>query len=108
MTAPAVLAALAGVTGAVEVTGSGPLAAEVRRLLGARPSQAGGAPAAVVETTGERAAVAEALRRVATLGTVVLAGPVPSAPVTLDLYADLHVRGLTVVGLPTGGAADRP
>lgn len=63
---------------------------------------AGLAPGAepVVETTGQPMEVEAALRRAPDLGTVVLAGPVPEQPPAIDLYADLHVRGLTVVCVP--------
>jgi hypothetical protein len=52
---------------------------------------------AIVETTGDFARVRDALRACPDLGTVVLAGPIAGSPPALDLYADLHVRGLTVV-----------
>lgn len=54
-------------------------------------------PELVVERTGTADGVRAALAQVADLGTVVLAAPL-SAPVELDLYADLHVRGLTLLG----------
>lgn len=85
--------------GLVEVVGTGTLADEVRRLLRdrvrlPRPDER---PTAIIETTGEPAELEAALQRVDDLGTVVLAGPLPSQPLALDLYADLHVRGLTLV-----------
>ena len=92
-----VVAALAAAAGPVEVVGDGALARALRTRLGdARDAR----PAAIVETSGDGQAIQEALRRVAPLGTVVLAGPPPAGPVALDLYADLHVRGLTLVGVP--------
>ncbi|HWI08496.1 MAG TPA: hypothetical protein VNT54_13390 [Solirubrobacteraceae bacterium] len=89
----------------VEVGGDGPLAQALRARLGPRGAVAGARPMAIVETTGDPAAIQEALRRVEDLGTVVLAGP-PPGPAALDLYADLHVRGLTLVGAapPAAGA----
>ena len=81
----------------VDVVGDGALAARLRESLPAPSST--GAPDAIVETTGDPAAIADALRRLDDLGTLVLAGPAPRGPVALDLYADLHVRGLTVVGV---------
>jgi hypothetical protein len=54
----------------------------------------------VVETTGEPMEVVAALRRAPDLGFVVLAGPLPEQPPAIDLYGDLHVRGLTVVCVP--------
>lgn len=93
----------------VEVVGAGPLADALRARFDAGPSAAGDAlPAVVIETTGNPEAVRAALERVADLGTVVLAGPPQPAPAPLDLYSDVHVRGLTLVGVPAppeGGAA---
>ena len=89
----AVLAALG--TDAAEVVGAGALADALRARLRAP----GTPPAAIVDTTGDPAALADALARVDDLGTVVLAGPPPGEPVALDLYADLHVRGLTLIGV---------
>ena len=83
----------------VEVLGEGAAAAQLREALG-RPGD--GRPAVVVDTTGDPARIADALERLDDLGTLVLAGPTPSGPVPLDLYSDLHVRGLTVVGVPPG------
>jgi len=85
--------------GAVEVTGESELARRMRDRLADRPLPEGRAPAAIVETTGEPDAVRGALERVDDLGTVVLAGPIAEAAVSLDLYGDLHVRGLTVIGI---------
>ena len=83
---------------------AGPLADALRdRLAGpAAP------PAAIVDTTGDPAGIAGGLARVDDLGTVVLAGPVPEGPVALDLYADVHVRGLTVVGVAPDGGGGAP
>ena len=89
----AVLAALG--TDAAEVVGTGALADALRARLRAP----GSPPAAIADTTGDPAAIADALARVDDLGTVVLAGPPPDGPVALDLYADLHVRGLTLIGV---------
>ncbi len=65
----AVLAALG--TDAAEVVGAGPLADALRDRLAAPAAP----PAAIVDTTGDPAAIADALARVDDLGTVVLAGP---------------------------------
>lgn len=97
--AEAVLAALGELPGPVEVRGDNRLATELRRRLADRPG--GERPAVVVETEGEADSIREALAGVADLGTVLLAGP-PPGPMALDLYPDLHVRGLTVIGLTAG------
>jgi threonine dehydrogenase-like Zn-dependent dehydrogenase len=52
---------------------------------------------AIVEATGDFKRVRDALRACPDLGTVILAGPIGDSPPALDLYADVHVRGLTVV-----------
>ena len=57
-------------------------------------------PAVVVEDTGDPAAIERALEQVDELGTVVLAAPISRPEVMIDLYADLHVRGLTLVTAP--------
>jgi threonine dehydrogenase-like Zn-dependent dehydrogenase len=98
----AVLAALG--TDAAEVVGAGALADALRARLPAPAAP----PAAIVDTTGDPAAIADALARVDDLGTVVLAGPVPEGTVALDLYADVHVRGLTVVGVAPDGDGGAP
>jgi threonine dehydrogenase-like Zn-dependent dehydrogenase len=92
--------ALAAGPGWVDVLGDGDLAESIRTRLGTRAAGES-KPGAVVKTSGEPDAIADALKRVADLGTVVLAGPPPADAGTLDLYADLHVRGLTVVGIAT-------
>jgi predicted dehydrogenase len=96
------LRAVAAVTdahdGRVSVIGEGPLAEHVERLL---PAHSGSArPRAIIETTGSGVNVKRAISEVETLGTVVLAAPVDAAVVDVSGYADIHVRGLTVVGLP--------
>jgi hypothetical protein len=80
----------------VEVTGRGIVAELVRASLGAGP--AGEAPRAIVDTTGDPAVIADATRRVADLGLVVLAGEALGRTGDLDVYPDVHVRGLEIVG----------
>lgn len=105
MSAQQVLQALGSSARRVEVVGEGKLAEEVRLLLGAALQQdpAAAPPTGVVVATGDPAAVAAALVRVDDLGTVVLAGAAPREPAVLDLYGDLHVRGLVLVGVPSAG-----
>jgi len=103
MSAPGLDAALAALpprAAPVEVIGGGPLARALREWLSSQLATSGERPAAIIETTGDADAIREALAHVDELGTVVLAGPPPEAGVALDLYADLHVRGLTLVGTP--------
>lgn len=97
--AAAAVAAAASGPRPVEVAGSGGLADAIRAELGDGQGRSDERPGTVVETTGEVAGIQAALARVRDLGLVVLAvAPAPDAP-DLDLYADLHVRGLTVVGV---------
>ena len=102
----AILAAIPPGAAAAAVTGEGPLAQALRARLPGPPRKADSRPDIVVETSGEAGAIAAALARVADLGTVVLAGPISGDLIALDLYGDLHVRGLTVVAVapPDGGA----
>lgn len=99
MNAADILAALPDVSGPIEIVGEGPLADELRARLGDRARLHPDGPSAIIDTTGDAAAVVSALQRVDDLGTVVLAGPQRSKPVALDLYADVHVRGLTIIGV---------
>jgi threonine dehydrogenase-like Zn-dependent dehydrogenase len=99
LAAAAVAAAASGPL-PVEVAGSGELAAAIRAELGLSTVASEERPGTIVETTGAVAEIQAALARVRDLGTVVLAvAPAPEAP-DLDLYVDLHARGLTVVGVP--------
>ena len=91
-------------SGPVEVLGDGALAERLRERLGA--GAGGGLPGVVVEATGTAAGLRRALAVVADRGLVVLAGPEPPATVVLDCYADLHLRALTVIGIPAGGDRD--
>ena len=94
----AILEAVAHSPRPIEVTGEGPVADRLRATLGIAGRDGDQRPGTIVETTGSVEAVRDALARVANLGTVVLAGPYPTTG-ALDLHDDLHVRGITVVGL---------
>jgi hypothetical protein len=99
--AQAAAAAVKGVSAdPVEVVGSGVIALQVRALLGdsssERPMEQ---PSAIVDTTGEPSAIVDATRRVAALGTVVLVGESLGRRAELNLYPDVHLRGLTCVGV---------
>jgi len=101
-----VVGAIGATPGPVEVLGDSAFARALRARLGAATPAEGVRPVVVVETSGEAAAIAAALARVDDLGTVVLAGLSTGAgPVALDLYADLHVRGLTLAGVPAPAGA---
>jgi hypothetical protein len=88
----------------VEVSGSGLIARRVRAVLrnGATTAtesfSTSEAPRAIVEATGGTAAILDATRRVADSGLVVLAGETFDR-VPMNLYPDVHVRGLTLLGV---------
>lgn len=86
----------------VEVTGTGSLADELREQLRAS-GPGGGRPGTVVDTTGDLQQLEQVLQRVDDLGVVILSGPPLTEHATIELYADVHVRGLTVVCVPPGG-----
>jgi hypothetical protein len=62
-------------------------------------------PRRLVDETGDVAEIERLLGLVADLGEVVLAGPPLPSEGTIDLYRDLHVRGLTLIA---GERGDEP
>jgi hypothetical protein len=89
----------------VEVTGSGLIARQVRALLGNGSSASGQSapierPTAVIDTTGDASVIVDATRRLVDLGTLVLVGESLGYELEMNLYPDVHVRGLTLVGIP--------
>lgn len=99
----AAIGALPAEASSVEVLGESALAHSIRARLGARNVPDGQRPDAVVDATGDPQRIQSAMARVGDLGAIVLAAPVPRTPARLDLYADLHVRGLTLIGIAAGG-----
>ena len=101
----AVLASLAGraaaaarrVGGPAAVNGRGLVARFTGILIGMEESS--DRPAVIVDTIGSGAALDTATRRVDDLGAVILAAPTEPS-VSLDLYPDVHLRGLALVGIP--------
>ncbi|MGH3004332.1 MAG: hypothetical protein ACRDOS_00195 [Gaiellaceae bacterium] len=93
---------------ACDVPGRGVVAEWVRRLLDP-PAQydddrSSRAPRAIVETRSDAGSITAATGRLADLGTLVLAGEGGSESLSLDLYPDVHVRGLRIVGVAAVGA----
>ncbi|MGH9062435.1 MAG: hypothetical protein ACRD0L_00370, partial [Acidimicrobiales bacterium] len=74
--------------------GGAPRTGQSRRAL-ARHGRAAG----IVDTTGRPAVVVGATCRLADLGTLVLAGEWLGSPMPIDLYRDVHRRGLRLVGV---------
>ncbi len=90
------------------VTGTGVVAASMRALIGvSAPSSRAGAghldderlPAAL-DTTGSSEEIMGLAARLHDLGTLVMAAPQTPSSGAVDLYSDLHRRGLRVVGVP--------
>jgi hypothetical protein len=99
-------AAAAAGSRTAEVSGDGFIAAAARRILASKaPSGHDQRPEAIVEVTGEPDAIAAACARVADLGTVVLAGESGARSAPMNLYTDVHSRGLRLrgVGGPLSG-----
>jgi hypothetical protein len=98
--------------GPVEVAGNGLLALLIRTPLGTMAASQSGTkpPVVIVDTSGSRDRIAEALGRLDELGTLVLAGHASGNDPRLNLYTDLHRRSLTVAGVPApavnGGPPD--
>ncbi len=84
----------------VLVTGHDALADALRARIGHFDESS--RPQAIVETTGTNREVAAALSRVDDGGIVVLAGS-SSEAIDLDLYTDLHRRGLVLIGVAGAG-----
>ena len=85
----------------VEVVGTGSLADELREQLRSSGSD-GVHPGTVVYRTGNLEQLERAMQRVDDLGMVILSGPPLPEQATIELYADVHVRGLTLICVPPG------
>jgi hypothetical protein len=95
-----VLAATAGIDpNTIRVTGTGVIAAEIRSRLGNSDGASSERPGAVIETTGDGAALTTACNEVRDRGLILLAGE-PAGEVDIDLYRDVHRRGLQMLGIP--------
>jgi hypothetical protein len=86
----------------VAVTGHGAIAAAARSALGVQlcSDEMSGPPDAWIECSGTVDALRSATRTVQDMGIVVLVGEPADEPVELDLYRDVHLRGLRLVGVP--------
>lgn len=91
--------------GRVGVIGEGRLAQEIVAALGPQRAAAAEPPVAIIETCGDPAAIQDALEQVGDLGVVVLVGAPRVKTAALDLYRDLHGRGLTMIGISPGATA---
>ena len=97
-----VVAAATGAGSTIEVAGEGNLATRLRaRFAGSEPAS-GTEPEVVVVASHGAGDLEAALGRVANLGTVILAAAPEHPTVAIDLYADLHSRAITLIGM-TGG-----
>lgn len=85
----------------VRVLGGGALARLVTRALPADTVRGEGEDAdVVVDTTGDPAVIGAALVAAPRLGAVLLAAPPVEPEIAVRTYTDIHVRGLTVAGIP--------
>lgn len=80
-------------SGHIEVVGSGVVARSLRRSAIPGPSQT------IVDGTGRTDSLRAALQRLPDRGLLVVAGESPDV-VDLDLYDDIHLRGLRLVVAP--------
>lgn len=103
--AAAVVATLTEIDGTLGVCGRGIVAHRVRALLGDRVASLPAA-AAVVDLTGNPETISDAIRRLPDLGTLVLGADLGARTVDLDLYPDVHVRGLRLVGIPDASSVE--
>lgn len=99
-----VVAAATGAGSAIAVVGEGAPADRLRARLGAAAPSPGVEPDVIVVVSGRPDDLVDALGRVADLGTVILAGAAVQPTVAVDLYVDLHSRGITLIGFD--GAAE--
>jgi hypothetical protein len=96
----AVDAAMGVPADSINVIGSGLIALQMRALLGDGSSKRClEQPRVIIDATGDPSAIVDATRRVAALGRVVLVGESLGRKSELNLYPDVHVRGLTLVGV---------
>jgi threonine dehydrogenase-like Zn-dependent dehydrogenase len=79
-----------------DVLGDGFVARSLRSALPAP----GGRAAAVVDCTGDPIRLLELIRSVQDGGMIVLAGEPVGRELRIDLYVDVHRRGLRIVGAP--------
>jgi hypothetical protein len=103
--AEAAAANLEGITpDSIEIVGRGLIAQQVRALV-KDPSGSNGwstpieRPRAIVDATGDPSVILDATQRVANLGTVVLLGESLGRTAEMNLYPDVHIRGLTLIGV---------
>jgi threonine dehydrogenase-like Zn-dependent dehydrogenase len=103
--AEAAAAVLEGIApDSIEIVGRGLIAQQVRALVKDSSGSNGRStlieePRAIVDTTGDPKVIVDATQRVANLGTVVLLGESLGRIAEMDLYPDVHARGLTLVGV---------
>jgi hypothetical protein len=84
------------------VHGRGIVSRLIREILSVQPVLPAGQdsrPTAIVDTTGDPARLVELTRRLADLGTLVLVGEPLGRSLDMQLYPDVHVRGLRLVGV---------
>jgi hypothetical protein len=84
--------------GRVEVVGRGLVAGLIRMMLGVPSGAAPASPIAIVTTVADQDVLTACMSRLESLGTLVVVGE-SRGGVDIDLYRDVHVRGLHLVGV---------
>ena len=84
------------VASGLTMVGSGPLAVEVAELLGTDGSAS---TSLIIVVSDEPDEIRTAFQTADDLGTIVLVCSDPPEHVDVDVYGDLHARGLAVFGL---------
>jgi hypothetical protein len=92
----------------IDVVGRGFSSGLVRQVLELTPGDQALPPEAVVDVSGDVAELVAATRRLAPLGTLVVMGEPSGRSLEIDLYPDVHVRGLRLVGAPLPLSARPP
>lgn len=98
-TAQEAIAAIGDVPGPIHVIGGGLIAQLVGERLGERLSPGSPRPVAVVDCTGNPELIHAAIAHLDDLGAIVLVGPSPGESLVIDLYPNVHLRGLRIVGV---------
>jgi hypothetical protein len=88
------------------VLGQGMLSELVRQLV--RPVPAGVRPEVIIDVTGDPGMLTGATGHLRPLGTLVLAGETSGEDWDINLYPDVHARGLVLVGVGTVEDATDP
>lgn len=97
-------------SGPIEVHGHGIVSELIRAILSDQTVMPATGddprPAAIVDATGDPVMIVEMTRRLADRGTLVLVGEPLGRSLGMELYPDVHVRGLRLVGVASPRLGD--